>query len=155
MGEITNIEFRTTSITTFQGLEVLIPNKTMFTDSLTNYTTTPYRRIDINVGVSYGDDLDKVLEVTKKAIEPIECRLAHRDAEVFFSEFGDSSINLTAMFWITFPGNNNFLKARNQAIINIKKAYDENDIMIPFPIRTLDFGIKGGEKLSQMISHQK
>jgi small conductance mechanosensitive channel len=38
----------------------------------------------------------------------------------------------------------------NQVIINIKKAYDENDIMIPFPIRTLDFGIKGGKELSEV-----
>lgn len=43
-----------------------------------------------------------------------------------------------------------FLKARSDAIIRLKKAFDENDITIPFPIRTLDFGIKGGEKLDEM-----
>lgn len=43
-----------------------------------------------------------------------------------------------------------YLSARSEAIMRIKKAFDENDITIPFPIRTLDFGIKGGEKLSEM-----
>lgn len=155
LGEVTKIKFRTTSITTFQGLEVLIPNKTMFTEALTNYTTTPYRRLDISVGVSYGDDLENVLKVTKESLESLPNRVKSRDIEVFFGEFGSSSINLTAMVWISYPNNNSYLVSRNQAIINIKKAYDQNGIMIPFPIRTLDFGIKGGEKLNAMLSQKQ
>jgi small conductance mechanosensitive channel len=152
MGEVAKIEFRTTTITTFQGLEVLVPNKTMFTEAFINYTETPYRRIDIEVGVSYGDDLDKVVEVTKKALEEIDNRVKSRDIEVYFNAFGSSSINLTAMIWISYPGQNSYLVTRHQAIMNIKKAYSKNNIMIPFPIRTLDFGIKGGEKLNTMLS---
>ena len=155
LGEVNKIKFRTTSIMTFQGLEVLIPNKTMFTDALINYTTTPYRRLDIPVGVSYGDDLENVIEVTKKSLESLPNRVKSRDIEVYFNEFGSSSVNLTAMVWISYPNNNSYLVTRNQAIINIKKAYDENGIMIPFPIRTLDFGIKGGEKLNAMLSQKQ
>jgi small conductance mechanosensitive channel len=44
------------------------------------------------------------------------------------------------------------LQAQSDGIMKIKKAFDENDIMIPFPIRTLDFGIKGGEKLYEQLS---
>ena len=50
-GEVIKISLRTTSIMTFQGLEVLIPNKDMFTKPFTNLTTTPKRRLDIKVGV--------------------------------------------------------------------------------------------------------
>jgi small-conductance mechanosensitive channel len=57
-----------------------------------------------------------------------------------------------ARFWINYNKNTDFWQQRSEAIMNIKKAYDENDIMIPFPIRTLDFGIKGGEKLNAMLS---
>lgn len=151
-GEITNIKLRTTSITTFQGVEVMIPNKDMFTKPLSNYTTTAQRRIDLVVGVSYAEDLRKVEQVTKEALEDIEGRIFSMPIEVFFSGFGDSSINLQARIWVEYPANQNYLRSQHQAVINIKEAYDKNGITIPFPIRTLDFGIKGGEKLSKPLS---
>lgn len=150
-GEVTDINLRTTSITTFKGLEAIIPNKKMFTEPLINYTTTPKRRIFLEVGVSYGDDLEKVKSVTKSAIEKVSNRIQNEDIEVFFTGFGSSSINLVARYWIDYPNNVAWFKGVDEGIRNIKSAYDENDIMIPFPIRTLDFGIKGGEKLSQML----
>lgn len=148
-GEITKITLRTTSITTFQGLEVLIPNKYMFTKPFTNLTTTPKRRVDIKVGVSYADNLRIVEKVTKNALSNIDQRIKSFDIEVFFEEFDASSINFTARFWIFYPGNNSYLKARHEAIIKIKEAFEQNDITIPFPIRTLDFGIKGGVSLKE------
>jgi small conductance mechanosensitive channel len=140
-GEVTRINLRTTSITTFQGLEVLIPNKYMFTKPFINFTTTPKRRLDLKIGVSYSDDLELVEKVTKEALEDIEERIP-LDIEVYFQEFGSSSINLEARLWIKYPGNQDFLKARHKAIKHIKKAYDKNGITIPFPIRTLEFNGK-------------
>ena len=151
-GEVTKINLRTTSITTFKGLEAIIPNKTMFTEAFTNYTTTAKRRIFLDVGVSYGDDLDKVKKVTKEAIEKLDGLMDNSEVEIYFKEFGSSSINLVARFWINYNKNTDFWQQRSEAIMSIKKAYDANDIMIPFPIRTLDFGIKGGEKLNAMLS---
>ena len=136
-GKITNINLRTTSITTFQGLEIIIPNKHMFTKPFTNFTTTPKRRIDIEVGVSYEDDLEKVEKVTKEALLNINEIINDEEPEVFFKEVSDSSINLVARIWIHYPENQAFLKARHKAIINIKKHYDKNGISIPFPIRTI------------------
>lgn len=150
-GRVTKIDLRTTSITTFQGLEVLIPNKFMFTKPFINFTTTPDRRIDLNIGVSYGDDLEKVENITAEALQGIEQRIPDRDIEIYLNEFGDSSINLTARMWVHYPENQSYLKARHTAIKNIKKAYDENGITIPFPIRTLDFGIKGGKPLNECL----
>lgn len=154
-GEVTKIDLRTTSITDFNGLEIIIPNKQMFTEAFTNYTTTPKRRVVLEVGVSYGDDLEKVEKVTHKAIENIEERLESEDVDVFFESFGGSSVNLSARFWVKYPNDKAYLKAQHSAIKNILKLYNENDIVIPFPIRTLDFGIKGGEKLSEVIDFPK
>jgi small conductance mechanosensitive channel len=67
-----------------------------------------------------------------------------------YSEFDSSSINFNIRFWVDFPGQIGFLKMKSTAIKTIKKAFDEHEITIPFPIRTLDFGIKGGQTLSQM-----
>ncbi len=156
-GQVTNISLRTSSITTFQGLEVLVPNKYMFTKPFTNFTTTPKRRLDIDVGVSYGDDLTRVEEIVKHALENINGRLRSEPIEVYFTEFGSSSINFQTRIWIEYPGDKNFAKARHQSIIAIKEAFDKNKISIPFPIRTLDFGIKGGESirasLKEAIEH--
>lgn len=140
LGEITDINLRTTSIMTFNGLEVLIPNKYMFTKPIINFTTTPYRRIDLDIGVSYSDDLKKVVHVTKEALRDIENKVNSRPIEVYFKEFGASSINLSTRIWIHYPKNQAYLKTMHNAIIRIKEAYDANDISIPFPIRTLELG---------------
>ncbi|MDN3205233.1 mechanosensitive ion channel family protein [Algoriphagus sediminis] len=150
MGEVEKIDLRVTTVRTFQGIHVLIPNKEVFQNPLMNYTKTPERRIDLSVGVSYADDLEKVKEVAEKAIRELPFLLPDREVNLFYREFGDSSINFQIMFWIQYPGQTGYLKATSDSIMAIKKAFDNNDITIPFPIRTLDFGIKGGEKLSDM-----
>ncbi len=155
VGTVSQIDLRTTSIITFQGLEVMVPNKTMFTQPFINYTTTPIRRIDLMVGVSYGDDLEKVKKVAYEALENVPDRIKDEEIGIWFEGFGDSSINFVAQIWIEYPGDNSFLKARSAAVMNLKKAFDENDITIPFPIRTLDFGIKGGERLAETLSGQR
>lgn len=152
LGTVTNIELRTTTLTTFQGLEVYIPNKDMFTKAIINYTSTPTRRVDLSVGVSYADDLSQVEAITKDALRKIPTCLSDRPIEILFDEFGDSSINFKARFWIKYSGGSDYLTAKHQAVMAIKEAFDQNDITIPFPIRTLDFGIKGGKELKSQIT---
>ena len=129
---------------------MIIPNREVLQNPVTNYTKTHDRRVDLEVGVSYGDDLEKVKEITLNAVRKLENLLPDKEVQLYYKEFGDSSINFVVMFWIRYLDESKFLAARSSAIMNIKKAYNENDITIPFPIRTLDFGIKGGEKLSDM-----
>lgn len=149
LGRISRITLRTTSLVTFQGLEVLIPNKDMFTKPIVNLTSTPDRRLDITVGVSYGEELRRIEDIVKNALEDVTARLKNHPIEFFYTEFADSSINFEARVWIDYSkGHISFLQARHEAIMNIKEAFDANDITIPFPIRTLDFGIKGGETLA-------
>ena len=124
--------------------------KTLFQDVVENYTNTRDRRVDLSVGVSYGDDLEKVKEITIEAIRGVKSIIRPNDITLFYNEFGDSSINFMVRFWAKSARQPDFLQAQSDAIMAIKKAYDDNDITIPFPIRTLDFGIKGGEKLSEM-----
>lgn len=151
LGTVTDIQLRTTTITTFQGLEVYIPNKDMFTKAIINFTSTPKRRVDLEVGISYGEDLERVEEVSKKALEDLECLAPGHEIEFFYNGFGDSSINFQARYWINYAGGLDYVKAKHQGVMAIKKAFDQNDITIPFPIRTLDFGIKGGKELSESL----
>lgn len=150
-GKISDIDLRTTRLSTYDGLEVIIPNKDMFTNTVTNFTATPERRVELEVGVSYGEDLRKVRELVLGALRSMEVRISSREPEVFFVAFADSSINFRARVWIEHSDPISYLSCQNEMVIRIKEAFDENDVVIPFPIRTLDFGIKGGEKLSETL----
>lgn len=154
-GFVERIELRSTLIRTFQGLHVIIPNKDIFQNPFTNYTRTHTRRVDLQVGVSYGDDLNKVIEVVEKAVATNKYLVDGEPIKLVYEEFGSSSINFKIMFWIEYnPERPMYLEAKSDAIMAIKKAFDENDITIPFPIRTLDFGIKGGIKLSEQLEEK-
>jgi len=150
MGKVTRINLRVTVIETFQGQEVYIPNSDVLQGAIYNFSVLQKRRIDLAVGVSYADDLEKVEDVVLRTIKKLE-GVIDKDQIVFdYSEFDSSSINFNIRFWIEYPGQPDYLTMRSKAIKAIKSAFDEQDITIPFPIRTLDFGIKGGQKLSQM-----
>lgn len=150
-GVIKHIGIRTTEISSFQGQEVIIPNKLLFQNPLINDSENIYKRIDLEVGVSYGEDLERVREVSIQAVKNIPNIQKEKEINLVYKEFGASSINFTLMVWVEFKSQMEFLKSRSEAIISIKKAFDKEDIMIPFPIRTLDFGIKGGEKLNEVL----
>lgn len=150
-GVVKTLNIRTTEITSFQGQEIIIPNKELFQNILVNDSTNKMRRIDLGVGVSYGEDLERVRDIAIKAVENVPSRIKEKEVSLVYEAFGDSSINFIIMIWVDFESQLNYLQAQSEAIIAIKKAFDKNDIMIPFPIRTLDFGIKGGEKLNTML----
>lgn len=150
-GTVDQTDLRNTFLRTPQGQLVMLPNKEIFENKLVNFTRSGNRRVDLPVGVSYGEDLENVAEVTRQAITAMESRDPNRDVEVFFTDFGDSSINLVVRFWIDFSRQADFQQARSEAIMRIKRTYDASDIMIPFPIRTLDFGIKGGENVREAL----
>jgi small conductance mechanosensitive channel len=151
MGRIVMINLRDTIIKTFQGQTVIIPNKEIFQSNIENFSTVGKRRLDLAVGISYGDDLEKVKKVTLHAVKDISVLEDDEPIRFFYESFGDSSINFIVQLWFNSPDQPIYLQGRSEAIMKIKKAFDENDISIPYPIRTLDFGIKGGEKLSEMV----
>ncbi|HEX7181059.1 MAG TPA: mechanosensitive ion channel family protein [Thermoanaerobaculia bacterium] len=150
-GVVKEVTLRWTEIISQQGQMVLIPNKQVFENPIMNYSQLGRRRIDLTVGVSYGDDLEKVRRIAMQAVEGVTGRLPDREIELFYEEFGESSIDFSIRFWIEFKRQTDYLLARSEAILRIKEAFDANGITIPFPIRTLDFVAKGGETLSEIL----
>jgi len=155
MGTVQHINLRDTIVLTFQGQMVIMPNKNVFQNPIENYSMLGKRRIDLKVGVSYGDDLEKVKRITLNAVAAIENLSKEDETTLYFQEFGDSAIQFVIRLWANSPQQTVVLKVENDAVMEIKKAYNENDITIPFPIRTLDFGIKGGVTLKEMNSVDK
>ena len=151
-GNVKEINLRNTLVETFYGQLEVIPNKILFRNILTNYSTLGYRRIEVPVGISYADDIEQAANVITDAMNDKDYVIKKEETAVYAESFGDSSINLLLWFWIRYPGEPGFMVVRHDAINTVKTVLEDNDILIPFPIRTLDFNAKGGDKLNAMIN---
>ncbi|MEB2784101.1 mechanosensitive ion channel family protein [Algoriphagus persicinus] len=152
-GSVVDINLRVTKIRTYNGPIVYVPNRYLFQECFTNFTEFKQRRVQIECGVSYGEDLEQVEKIALESARNVSSRLESEEPTLFWTGFGDSSITFTLNIWCNFSENHlDFIPVRNEAIISLKKAFNKNDIVIPFPIRTLDFGIKGGTQLNKQLS---
>lgn len=150
-GTVEKINMRSTIIYVPEGQLITIPNKVVFENAIRNYTIKGKRRIDLEVNVSYAEDLEFVKKITVEAIAKIDYLLTDTQIDFFYKEFSSSSIKLVVRYWIRFARQNDYLTAVSDGIMNIHSAYRENGITIPFPIRTVDFGIKGGTPLRKEL----
>lgn len=119
---------------------VVIPNKTILEKPFKNYSLTTKMRIAITCGVAYGSDLKKVESLTKDVISTnFNQEKIGKKTEFYYTEFGDSSVNFLCRFWVDSENALEKLKAKSDAIIAIKSAFDKENISIPFPMRTIEF----------------
>lgn len=139
-GFVVDINLRSVVIQTVDYNLVVIPNSKIVDAPFKNFSRTPRGRIILTCGVGYESDLPKVQEITENAIKEIFEQHPGESIQFFYTEFGDSSINYQLRFWANVANQGDVYKAQHEAILAIKAAYNENDINIPFPIRTLDFG---------------
>ena len=136
-GWVREVDLRATRLRTLDGLDVLIPNSSVFTSAITNHTTEPLQRVALGVGVAYSSDLDRAAEVALEAINQLPFVLKEpAPPDVNYRGFGGSSIDFNVYYW------HNNLEYRPRVAIDagvraIKKAFDEAGIEIPFPIRTV------------------
>lgn len=137
-GIVKRINLRSTEIETLQGQLVHIPNKDILLNPVTDYSHQGYRRIDMEIGVSYDDDLERAKKVALKAITTVDGLKDNRPIDMYYTDFGDSSINFVVRFWINFKKQTDFLEAQSQAVIAIKSAFDREGITIPFPVSTFE-----------------
>lgn len=143
-GMINKIGMITTSIKTITGEEVFVPNQLIYNQSFTNYSSYKRRRVVIKTGVSYGDDLEMVKEVAIDEVSKIESVINKNNIDFYFTEIGGYSYNFELRFWVRFNKQVDFLSAQNEAIIRIKKRFEQENISIAYPVQTLDFAVKGG-----------
>lgn len=136
-GEVLSIDLLSVKLRTFENLFVRIPNETMIKSEVTNLRHFPIRRIDINVGVAYKEDMCFVREVLLEVADRNPLCLEEPAPSILFQLFGDSSIDHTLRVWAR---SENFLALRNSIPVEIKEAFDKHGIEIPFPHRTLYTG---------------
>jgi len=138
-GEVVEINLRNIVVKESDNNYVMIPNSKIVEEPFKNFTRTARSRVFVNCGVGYSSDLEFVQKLTTETMQSLFPQRGNEEVEFMYGEFGDSSINFVVRFWTDVTRNRDILMAKNKAIIAIKKAYDQNGINIPFPIRTIDF----------------
>jgi small conductance mechanosensitive channel len=139
-GFVTEINLRNVTVKRPDNNLTIIPNSTFVDNPFTNFSLHKRSRIIVGCGVGYESDLQMVEDLTVKIIGEAFTQENDEEIEFFYTEFGDSSINFLVRFWADCSnGKENFMH-QHKAIKTIKRHFDEANINIPFPIRTLDFG---------------
>lgn len=139
-GEVTDINLNYFVLKEADNNYVVIPNKTIIENPFKNYSLTTKMRITIECGVGYETDLEKAQKITVKTLsDNFDQTKLGKNIEFYYTEFGGSSINFMCRFWIEGENGLAKLRAKSKAIIKIQQAFKNENINIPFPIRTLKF----------------
>ncbi len=135
-GTVRRMGIRSSTIRSFDGADITIPNGTLLSDALTNWTMSDRtRRIEVSVGVAYGSNPDEVIEILRKALDGQEGLLEKPEPQVLFTGFGESSLDFSLRAWVA--DNDDFVKIRSRVALAVNRLLEERGIEIPFPQRDL------------------
>ena len=133
-----------TKLQDFEGMFIAIPNSKIWTDTIVNYTRNPYRRLVLDAGISYDDDIDRARDVLRKMAEADERILKKPDPPVVLvTHYGDSFVNLQIRAW---TNNDTYWPTRFDMTRAIKYALDEARITIPYPHRQVIISADGEDR---------
>lgn len=137
-GTVEDIKIRATTIKTYDGRQVVIPNSDLYTSAITVNTAYRQRRLQVAVGIGYEDDIEAAKAEIVKALTKADTVSRKSDPSVIATGFGDSNIDLMVRWFIDDGTQAHKVASIHQVIVEIKLALDAAGINIPFPIRTLD-----------------
>jgi len=130
MGTVRQIHIFNTILKTPDNKTVIIPNGGLSTGAMTNFSTEPQRRVDFTFGIGYGDDIDKARDVINSLIAAEERILKDPAPFVAVSKLNNSSVDFVVRVWVEAA---NYWGVFFDMTENVKKAFDKNNISIPFP----------------------
>ena len=129
-GVVEEVEILTTVFRTGDNKRVIVPNGQVMDSVITNYSANPTRRVDMVVGVSYDDDLDKVKATLEELIAAEDRILDDPPHKIAVSELADSSVNFVVRPWVNTDDYWGVMFDLTEAI---KKRFDKEGISFPFP----------------------
>ena len=151
IGRVTRIGIRSSTIRTFQGAEVIIPNATLISNKVINWTLSEsQRRRELPLGVAYGSDPKVVLKILCDAAVRHELVLAKPEPIAYFKGFGDSSLDFELHFWVIQE--NNWLQITSEVAMTAMQMLSDAGIEIPFPQR--DFTCAPSMRQRLPLSHR-
>jgi small-conductance mechanosensitive channel len=136
VGKVKRIGIRSSTIRTFDGAEVIVPNGNLVSAEVINWTLSDkQRRVEVRVGVAYGTDPKKVLGILLEVAGSHDDVLEDPGPTTFFEAFGDSSLNFLLRFWTA--DFDNWRKIQSDITVGLDEALKKAGITIPFPQRDL------------------
>jgi small-conductance mechanosensitive channel len=136
VGVVKRIGIRSSTIRTFAGAEVIVPNGTLIQSEVTNWTLSDrLRRIEVKVGVAYGSDPNQVLEILYKVAKDNPVVLENPAPMMLFQGFGESSLDFSFRVWTS--DYDNWLSFSSEIAVEVHNALKAAGIKIPFPQRDL------------------
>ncbi|SEH15691.1 Small-conductance mechanosensitive channel [Natronorubrum sediminis] len=136
-GIVTDISIVNTRIQSFDGEYIMIPNDVVSSEMVTNRSKRGRLRVEVDVGVDYEADLERASTLAKDTVEDLEKSLNAPSPQVVTKSLDDSAVTLGVRFWIDNPSSRRFVQARTTAIHEIKRAFDDEGIKIPYPQQEL------------------
>lgn len=134
VGEVLSIDLLSVKLRTFDNLHVRIPNESLIKSEVTTLTKYPIRRFDMQIGVAYKEDLPAVRDVLLEVADKNPLCLEEPKPLFIFQGFGNSSLDIQFSVWCK---RENFLDMKISIQLEVKKAFDEKGVEIPFPHMTL------------------
>lgn len=133
-GTVKEINIFTIELATIDNVQIIIPNSDVWSSSIVNYSAYDTRMVDLTFGVSYDTDLKLAEKVILEVVEADP--RAHKQPEIWLkvANLGDFSVDFRLRVWCD---RTEFWNFKNDLIGNMKRAFDENGIDIPFPTRTV------------------
>lgn len=133
-GIVEDIQLFTTMVRTFDNKIIIVPNSNLTSKNITNYSTKGILRVDLEIGIAYEEDIDRVKQVLLDVLTSDERVLAEPAPTVGLLKFGDSSLNFAVRPWTQAD---NYWAVYFSTMEAIKKRLDAEGIKIPFPQRDI------------------
>ncbi|MBO6575974.1 MAG: mechanosensitive ion channel [Rhodothermales bacterium] len=130
VGKVAGVSLFNTEIDTFDNKRIIVPNGSVFGNTITNYNFHPTRRVDVVVGTAYDADIRTARQVMLDTASAVEGVLEDPAPQVYLDGLGGSSIDWKVRVWVQTP---DFWRVKEEVTENVKYALDEADIGIPFP----------------------
>ncbi len=132
MGTVVEVNILTTELKTPDNIKIIMPNSQVMGGPITNFSAHPTRRVDMTIGVSYSDDLNKAKRLIEELIEADQRILKEPAPQVAVANLGDSSVDFVVRPWVNAA---DFWAVKFDFTKAIKEKFDEAGVSIPFPQR--------------------
>jgi small conductance mechanosensitive channel len=133
-GTVKEIRLFSTIMATPDNVHMVVPNGKIFNDVIRNFSVNDTRRIDITIGIGYGDSIDRAMDVLLDVLKSDDRILPEPDPQIVVTELADSSVNLLVRCWTT---RTDFWPVKCDLTKHIKENLENQGIEIPFPQRTV------------------
>jgi len=136
-GTVETIQTRATTIKTYDGRRVVIPNAELFINVVTVNTAYDMRRLQYDVGIGYGDDIAQARQLIIEALREVEGVLTEPAPEALVVDLAGSSVNIRARWWINPPRRADVMGAQDRVLEAIKTKLTAHGIDLPFPTQQI------------------